>query len=96
MEYDDVEWQRREWISVYRDNLFHLFLVEQALVWADRRDPFSHGTVLWPALVSHLYLLKIFLFSPDICNSIMSIFVIKNNIVTVSIQRGWFQLKQAK
>ncbi|XP_060527245.1 probable JmjC domain-containing histone demethylation protein 2C isoform X2 [Cylas formicarius] len=52
VEYDDAEWQRREWMSVYRENLFHVFLVEQALVWADRRDPVkpSNGTVLWPAL----------------------------------------------
>ncbi|KAF7267830.1 hypothetical protein GWI33_018957 [Rhynchophorus ferrugineus] len=50
VEYDDVEWQRREWINIYRDNLFHLFLVEQALVWADRRDPFNPGTAVWPAL----------------------------------------------
>ncbi|XP_030757045.1 probable JmjC domain-containing histone demethylation protein 2C isoform X2 [Sitophilus oryzae] len=49
VEYDDVEWQRREWITVYH-NLFHIFLVEQALVWADRKDPYSHGTVIWPAL----------------------------------------------
>ncbi|CAG9835995.1 unnamed protein product [Diabrotica balteata] len=52
VEYDDVEWQRREWICPHKDGLFHLFMVEQVLVWANRRDPFSpsHGSVLWPSL----------------------------------------------
>ncbi|XP_023311015.1 probable JmjC domain-containing histone demethylation protein 2C isoform X3 [Anoplophora glabripennis] len=52
VEYDDVEWHRREWISVYKEGLFQMFMVEQALVWAQRRDPFTptHGTALWPAL----------------------------------------------
>ncbi|CAH1990409.1 unnamed protein product [Acanthoscelides obtectus] len=52
VEYDDVEWQRREWISVYKDGLFHLFMIEQTLVWAHRRDPYTnaHSTALWPAL----------------------------------------------
>jgi hypothetical protein len=55
VEYDGVEWHRREWISIYKDSLFHLFLVEYSLVWTDRVDPFSNNsgpTVLWPALVS--------------------------------------------
>uniref|UniRef100_A0A1Y1LQ77 [histone H3]-dimethyl-L-lysine(9) demethylase n=2 Tax=Photinus pyralis TaxID=7054 RepID=A0A1Y1LQ77_PHOPY len=52
VEYDDVEWHRREWISVYKEGLFHLFLVEQGLSWGDRTDPFatSQAQVLWPAL----------------------------------------------
>lgn len=60
VEYDDVEWHRREWISVYKEGLFHLFMVEQGLYWAERTDPFtsSHSTVLWPALVS-TYLLVV-------------------------------------
>lgn len=54
VEYDDVEWHRREWISIYKEGLFHLFLVEQGLSWAERKDPFapSQSKVLWPALVS--------------------------------------------
>lgn len=59
VEYDDVEWHRREWISIYKEGLFHLFLVEQGLVWGERQDPFtpSQTTALWPALVSiDLYL----------------------------------------
>ncbi|XP_072384175.1 uncharacterized protein [Diabrotica undecimpunctata] len=52
VEYDDVEWQRREWICPHKDGLFHLFMVEQVLVWAHRKDPLSpsHGSVLWPSL----------------------------------------------
>ncbi|XP_022919363.2 probable JmjC domain-containing histone demethylation protein 2C isoform X1 [Onthophagus taurus] len=52
VEYDDVEWHRREWISIYKDSLFRLFMVEQGLCWAERRDPYanSHGKVIWPAL----------------------------------------------
>lgn len=54
VEYDDVEWHRREWISIYKEGLFHLFLVEQGLSWAERKDPFAptQSKVLWPALVS--------------------------------------------
>ncbi|CAG9857722.1 unnamed protein product [Phyllotreta striolata] len=53
VEYDDSEWQRREWLSVHqKDGLFRLFMVERGLVWARREDPFSTAreTVLWPAL----------------------------------------------
>ncbi|KAK9753697.1 hypothetical protein QE152_g1815 [Popillia japonica] len=51
VEYDDVEWQRREWICVYKEGLFSLFMVEQGLSWVDRRDPYtsSHAKILWPA-----------------------------------------------
>jgi hypothetical protein len=55
VEYDGVEWHRREWISIYKDRLFHLFLVEHSMVWTDRVDPLSPTsgpTILWPALVS--------------------------------------------
>ncbi|KAL0269954.1 UNVERIFIED_CONTAM: hypothetical protein PYX00_007525 [Menopon gallinae] len=47
-----MEWHRREWISIYKDSLFHLFMVEDDLVWSDRADPYSKGesTVIWPAL----------------------------------------------
>lgn len=57
VEYDGVEWHRREWISIYKDSPFQLFLVEHSLVWTDRVDPLSPNnghTVLWPALVSTL------------------------------------------
>ncbi|KAJ9598028.1 hypothetical protein L9F63_026867, partial [Diploptera punctata] len=58
VEYDDVEWHRREWICIYKKGLFNMFMVEHSLVWADRVDPLSKNssssTVLWPALVSRL------------------------------------------
>lgn len=56
VEYDDVEWQRREWISVHKDNVFQVFMVESSLVWCDRKDPLAgnKSTVYWPALVSNL------------------------------------------
>ncbi|EEB18352.1 hypothetical protein Phum_PHUM511950 [Pediculus humanus corporis] len=52
VEYDDVEWHRREWISIYKDSVFHLFMVEDDLVWSDRVDPYSSSdsTAFWPAL----------------------------------------------
>ncbi|KAJ9589866.1 hypothetical protein L9F63_017021, partial [Diploptera punctata] len=54
VEYDDVEWHRREWICIYKKGLFNMFMVEHSLVWADRVDPLSKNssssTVLWPAL----------------------------------------------
>lgn len=67
VEYDEVEWHRREWISVYKDGLFHLFLVEQGLCWGERTDPFtsSQTTVLWPTLVS-IFLQSLFLGLPSI------------------------------
>ncbi|XP_046625209.1 probable JmjC domain-containing histone demethylation protein 2C isoform X2 [Neodiprion virginianus] len=46
VEYDDVEWQRREWLSPYRDAVFSFFLVEKALCWADRPDPRHPGLVI--------------------------------------------------
>ncbi|KAF7378793.1 hypothetical protein HZH66_015027 [Vespula vulgaris] len=39
VEYDDVEWQRREWLSPHRDAVFSFFLVEKGLYWAERADP---------------------------------------------------------
>lgn len=57
VEFDDLEWEKREWVKVYED--FQVFLLEQQLVWAKRRE----GTLLvenpqgtkdkhiqWPAL----------------------------------------------
>lgn len=65
VEYDDVEWHRREWISIYKEGLFHLFLVEQGLSWADRKDPYSptQTKVLWPAIVSILFILYLLYYS---------------------------------
>uniref|UniRef100_A0A8C5M3C5 Probable JmjC domain-containing histone demethylation protein 2C n=1 Tax=Leptobrachium leishanense TaxID=445787 RepID=A0A8C5M3C5_9ANUR len=53
VEFDDLEWDKREWVKVYED--FTAFFVEFQLVWAKRKDPSqSQGSkvkhVQWPAL----------------------------------------------
>ncbi|KAK1130352.1 hypothetical protein K0M31_018488 [Melipona bicolor] len=45
VEYDDVEWQRREWLSPHRDAVFSFFLVEKGLCWAERPDP-RHASLI--------------------------------------------------
>ncbi|KAK5619716.1 putative JmjC domain-containing histone demethylation protein 2C [Crenichthys baileyi] len=62
VEFDDLEWEKREWVKVYED--FQLFLLEHQLVWAKRKDGAAGGAgaggllqgsktrhVQWPALV---------------------------------------------
>lgn len=51
MEYDGVDWQRREWVAVYSRRTFRVFLVERTLVWAPRT--YEGKEVTWPALVSN-------------------------------------------
>ncbi|XP_053926942.1 probable JmjC domain-containing histone demethylation protein 2C isoform X2 [Cuculus canorus] len=53
VEFDDLEWEKREWVKVYED--FATFLVEYQLVWVKRKDPSqTQGSkikqVQWPAL----------------------------------------------
>uniref|UniRef100_UPI00398ED3DC probable JmjC domain-containing histone demethylation protein 2C isoform X2 n=1 Tax=Pristiophorus japonicus TaxID=55135 RepID=UPI00398ED3DC len=53
VEFDDLEWEKREWVKVYED--FQIFLVEHQLVWAKRKSPSqSPGSknkqIQWPAL----------------------------------------------
>lgn len=50
VEYDGVDWQRREWVAVYSRRTFRVFLVERTLVWAPRN--IEGKEVKWPALVS--------------------------------------------
>lgn len=50
VEYDGIDWQRREWVAVYSRRTFRVFLVERTLVWAPRT--FEGLDVKWPALVS--------------------------------------------
>ncbi|XP_014240695.1 probable JmjC domain-containing histone demethylation protein 2C isoform X3 [Cimex lectularius] len=38
VEYDDREWQRREWVAVHKPGVFHAFLVEKTLVWCSKSD----------------------------------------------------------
>lgn len=56
VEFDDLEWDKREWVKVYED--FQIFLLEHQLVWAKRKEGAQlQGTkakqIQWPALVSH-------------------------------------------
>ncbi|KAL6474690.1 hypothetical protein MHYP_G00157300 [Metynnis hypsauchen] len=39
VEFDDLEWEKREWVKVYED--FRIFLLEQQLVWAKGRRAHS-------------------------------------------------------
>ncbi|XP_073404402.1 probable JmjC domain-containing histone demethylation protein 2C isoform X1 [Dendrobates tinctorius] len=53
VEFDDLEWDKREWVKVYED--FAAFFVEFQLVWAKKKDPSqAQGSkvkqVQWPAL----------------------------------------------
>ncbi|XP_013856655.1 probable JmjC domain-containing histone demethylation protein 2C, partial [Austrofundulus limnaeus] len=36
VEFDDQDWDKREWVKVYED--FQLFLLEHQLVWAKRKE----------------------------------------------------------
>ncbi|KAL7869804.1 hypothetical protein AOLI_G00137920 [Acnodon oligacanthus] len=53
VEFDDLEWEKREWVKVYED--FRIFLLEQQLVWAKRKESSQLQTtrakqIQWPAL----------------------------------------------
>lgn len=56
MEYDGVDWQRREWVAVYSRRTFRVFLVERTLVWAPRTH--EGKDVKWPALVNIILFLQ--------------------------------------
>lgn len=70
VEFDDQEWEKREWVKVYED--FQLFLLEHQLVWAKRKEGAEGGAgagggagglpqgtkakhIQWPALVRPLF-----------------------------------------
>lgn len=81
VEFDDQEWEKREWVKVYED--FQLFLLEYQLVWAEKKEGEGAGVggacggtggmmqetkakhMQWPALVSVVYIAVSF-FSIDI------------------------------
>lgn len=72
VEFDDQEWEKREWVKVYED--FQLFLLEYQLVWAKKKEGpevggacggrggMIQGTkakhIQWPALVRVVYLVS--------------------------------------
>lgn len=67
VEFDDQEWDKREWVKVYED--FQLFLLEHQLVWAKRKECAAAGGggaggllqgskakhIQWPALVRPVF-----------------------------------------
>ncbi|XP_067656839.1 probable JmjC domain-containing histone demethylation protein 2C isoform X2 [Haliotis asinina] len=58
VEFDDRDWQKREWIKVHE--VFQVFLVEHTLVWAERQDPGKpRNQVTWPALCYKSYVDKV-------------------------------------
>jgi jumonji domain-containing protein 1C len=51
VEFDDVDWKKREWIRVYEQNAFQLFLLEYTLVWFNNKETSIGKNILWPSLV---------------------------------------------
>ncbi|TSK14569.1 putative JmjC domain-containing histone demethylation protein 2C [Bagarius yarrelli] len=81
VEFDDLEWEKREWVKVYED--FQVFLLEHQLVWAKRKEGSQlQGSrakqIQWPALVSELnpfsigvrffFFFFFFFFFPSFCS----------------------------
>lgn len=52
VEFDDVEWKRREWIRVYEENLFQVFAIERTLVWLPRKQAVGSKVLstYWPGV----------------------------------------------
>ena len=62
VEFDDLDWDKREWFPVHKGSHFHLFLLEESLVLAHRTSAaYAAGVsgVLHPAMVKMLLLFKI-------------------------------------
>ena len=75
MEFDDVEWKKREWFRVH--DVFQVFLVEHTLVWT--RRPTSEGEpppLPFPALVSVNTLLLYPVKNPPALNNLAPVAVI--------------------
>ena len=56
VEYDDLHWDKREWVSIYKEDNFALFLLEENLVLAHRSSaPYAqpHSGTLHPAMVKN-------------------------------------------
>ena len=52
VEFDDADWKKREWIRVYEDNRFTVFLIEYTIIWAVGNDTLDGQSKTWLALVS--------------------------------------------
>ncbi len=59
VEFDHLDWEKREWLSVHKDN-YHLLLVEESLCLASRQNATFSTSVgsLHPALVRELIVLN--------------------------------------
>ena len=51
VEFDEKNWDKREWIKVYEPDRFQLFLIEHMLVWCNRKYCSLGNNINWPALV---------------------------------------------
>lgn len=51
VEFDGVDWKKREWIRVYEQNAFQVFLIEYTLVWVHNKESTIDKNILWPSLV---------------------------------------------
>ena len=74
IEFDLQDWQKRDWLNVYKDNS-HLLLIEENLVLAPRTvEPFSKDGILHPALVSPIMLIKLceVIFDKILCQNILA------------------------
>ncbi|XP_055446352.1 probable JmjC domain-containing histone demethylation protein 2C isoform X3 [Bubalus kerabau] len=75
VEFDDLEWDKREWVKVYED--FSTFLVEYHLIWARRINPSqTQGSkskqIQWPALINTSFGFCIQTFKPLVEKSVPS------------------------
>ena len=47
LEYDDLSWDQREWTSIHQTGVFHVFLVEHDLWWAEAQQQLCPALVRW-------------------------------------------------
>jgi hypothetical protein len=59
VEFDHLDWEKREWLNVHKDN-YHVLLVEESLCLASRQNAtFSTSAgSLHPALVNIIFVTK--------------------------------------
>ncbi|CAG2106261.1 unnamed protein product, partial [Medioppia subpectinata] len=55
VEFDGEEWKSRQWIRVYEQNAFRLFLIEHTLVWVDN----NHNNIGCPSLSNDHNVLRV-------------------------------------
>lgn len=100
IEFDDSDWQQREWIRIH--SVFQVFLVEQTVVWSERLDPENKSTSLeWPALVCRPHSHKIMNKIKLVCRLYSHIYKsqsmpqVSNDLLDcLSSQLGWVTYKK--